>query len=85
MDLGIRGRKAIICAASEGLGRACALALARAGVDLVINARRPDVLEATADEVRRETGGVVNLGRCDPLILAPRERHRQGTGVDLFP
>jgi 3-oxoacyl-[acyl-carrier protein] reductase len=56
MDLGIRGRKAIVCAASEGLGRACGLALAREGVELVINARRPDVLEATADEVRRETG-----------------------------
>jgi 3-oxoacyl-[acyl-carrier protein] reductase len=56
MDLGIRGRKAIVCAASEGLGRACALALAHEGVELVINARRPDVLEATAEEVRRETG-----------------------------
>jgi 3-oxoacyl-[acyl-carrier protein] reductase len=60
MDLGIRGRKAIICAASEGLGRACALALAREGVDLVINARRPDVLGATAEEIRREMGVVVS-------------------------
>jgi 3-oxoacyl-[acyl-carrier protein] reductase len=56
MDLGIRGRKAIVCAASQGLGRACALALAREGVDLVINARSADVLEATATEIRRETG-----------------------------
>jgi 3-oxoacyl-[acyl-carrier protein] reductase len=59
MDLGIRGRKAIVCAASEGLGRACALALAREGVDLVINARRPDVLGATAEEIRRQTGAAV--------------------------
>jgi 3-oxoacyl-[acyl-carrier protein] reductase len=59
MDLGIRGRKAIVCAASEGLGRACALALAREGVELVINARRPDVLGATAEEVRRETGAAL--------------------------
>jgi 3-oxoacyl-[acyl-carrier protein] reductase len=59
MELGIRGRKAIVCAASEGLGRACALALAREGVDLVLNARRPEVLEATAAEIRRATGVAV--------------------------
>jgi 3-oxoacyl-[acyl-carrier protein] reductase len=39
LDLGIAGRKAIVCAASKGLGRACAMALGRAGVDLVITAR----------------------------------------------
>ena len=39
MDLGIRGKKAIVCAASKGLGRACAISLAREGVDLVITAR----------------------------------------------
>jgi 3-oxoacyl-[acyl-carrier protein] reductase len=61
MDLGIRGRKAIVCAASEGLGRACALALAREGVGLAINARRPDVLEAIAEEIRRRLGRVVNI------------------------
>jgi 3-oxoacyl-[acyl-carrier protein] reductase len=49
-----------VCAASAGLGRACALALAREGVDLVINARRPEVLQATAEQVRRETGTAVN-------------------------
>jgi 3-oxoacyl-[acyl-carrier protein] reductase len=59
MDLGIRGRTAIVCAASEGLGRACALALAREGVDLVMNARRPDVLEATAEAIRGKTGAAV--------------------------
>jgi len=52
MDLGIRGRKAIVCAASKGLGRGCAEALAQAGVDLVINARTPGPLEATAEALR---------------------------------
>ena len=56
MDYGIRGRHAIVCAASEGLGRGCALALAREGVDLVINARRQAVLEDTAAAIRAETG-----------------------------
>jgi 3-oxoacyl-[acyl-carrier protein] reductase len=74
MDLGIRGRKAIVCAASEGLGRACALALAREGVDLVINGRRPDVLEATAEEVRRETGAAVTAVAGDITTEEGRTR-----------
>lgn len=52
MDLGIRGRRALVCAASKGLGRGCALALAEAGVDLVINARGAAALAATAAEAR---------------------------------
>ncbi len=56
MDLGLKGRKAIVCASSKGLGKACAMALAREGVDLVINARSADALERTADEIRTETG-----------------------------
>jgi 3-oxoacyl-[acyl-carrier protein] reductase len=56
MDYRIRGRNAIVCAASQGLGKGCALALAQEGVDLVINARSVDALDATADEIRRATG-----------------------------
>lgn len=52
MDLRIKGRKAIVCAASQGLGRACALALASEGVNVVINGRNMDTLEATAEEIR---------------------------------
>ena len=50
MDLGIAGRKAIVCASSHGLGRACAESLAEAGCEVVINGRNRDVLEATAAE-----------------------------------
>jgi 3-oxoacyl-[acyl-carrier protein] reductase len=56
MDLGLKGRKAIVCAASQGLGKASALALAREGVDLVIAARRREVLESAADEIASATG-----------------------------
>jgi len=56
MDLGIRGRKAIVCAASKGLGRACAFSLAREGVDLVITARGREALEAAAAEIRKACG-----------------------------
>jgi 3-oxoacyl-[acyl-carrier protein] reductase len=47
MDLGLRGKSAIVCASSRGLGRGCAEALAEAGCDLVINGRDKDALEAT--------------------------------------
>jgi 3-oxoacyl-[acyl-carrier protein] reductase len=74
MDLGIQGRRAIVCAASEGLGRACALALARERVDLVMNARRPDVLEGTAEAVRGETGAAVTAVAGDIATEAGRAR-----------
>ena len=53
MDLGIRGRTALVCAASKGLGKGCATALAREGVNVVITARTASALEATAAEIRR--------------------------------
>ena len=59
MDLGIKGRKAIVCGSSEGLGRGCALALAEAGVSLVINGRRAERLERTAEEIRSAAGAEV--------------------------
>jgi len=65
MDLGIRGKKAIVCASSKGLGKACAVSLAREGVDLVINGRSSDTLEATAEEIRAESGVSVTAVACD--------------------
>lgn len=56
MDLGIKGRKAIVCASSRGLGKGCAMALAEAGVSLVLNGRDKPVLEATAREIEKATG-----------------------------
>ena len=56
MDLGIRGRKAIVCGASKGLGRACAEALAAEGVDLVLIARGAEALEAAAVAIRAAHG-----------------------------
>ncbi|PPR18326.1 MAG: Gluconate 5-dehydrogenase, partial [Alphaproteobacteria bacterium MarineAlpha10_Bin3] len=65
MDLEISGRKAIVCAASKGLGRACAMSLGRAGVDLVINARTAETLAATAQEIRADSGANVTTVDCD--------------------
>ena len=56
MDLGIKGRTALVCAASKGLGKGCALALAGEGANLVITARGDEALQATAAELRRLPG-----------------------------
>src|SRR6185437_7627006 len=80
MDLGLKGKKAIVCAASKGLGRACAMSLAREGVDVVITARTAADLERTADEIRKETGAKVtpvagdittDAGRAAALAACP--------------
>ena len=72
MDLGLKGRKAIVCAASKGLGRGCAEALAAEGVELTICARTKDVLEATAAEIRKSTGATVHTVACDVTTEAGR-------------
>jgi 3-oxoacyl-[acyl-carrier protein] reductase len=65
MDLGIKGRTAIVCAASKGLGKGCAMALAKEGVNVVISARGKEALEATAEEIRKATGVKVMTVVCD--------------------
>lgn len=59
MDLGIRGKKAVVCASSRGLGKGCAMALAEAGCDLVVNGRDEKVLARTATEIRDRFGVAV--------------------------
>ena len=56
MDFDLRGRTAIVCAASMGLGRSCAAALGGEGVKLEVVARRREILERAADEIRSATG-----------------------------
>jgi 3-oxoacyl-[acyl-carrier protein] reductase len=65
MDLGLKGRTAIVCAASKGLGRACAEALAAEGVALVLNARSKDALNQTADEIAATYGVTVTPVAAD--------------------
>jgi 3-oxoacyl-[acyl-carrier protein] reductase len=73
MDLGLAGRKAIVCASSRGLGRACARALAREGVDVLVNGRDAERLDATAREIREETGAAVTALVADLSTQAGRE------------
>src|SRR5579871_1297946 len=56
MDLGIKGKKALVCASSRGLGLACATALAREGCDVYINGRNRDALESAAAEIEAVAG-----------------------------
>jgi 3-oxoacyl-[acyl-carrier protein] reductase len=53
VDLGIKGRRAIVCASSKGLGRACAISLAEAGVHVTLTARGAEALKKTADDIRK--------------------------------
>jgi 3-oxoacyl-[acyl-carrier protein] reductase len=74
MDLGIAGRRAIVCAASKGLGRACALALARNGVEVFITARNGDALSETAREIASATGAEVTPVAGDITSREGRDR-----------
>ena len=65
MDLGIAGRRALVCAASKGLGRGCAEALAREGVDVTIVARTAETVARTAEEIGASTGRKVSFVACD--------------------
>jgi 3-oxoacyl-[acyl-carrier protein] reductase len=65
MDLGLKGRKAIICASSKGLGRACAEALAEAGCAIVLNGRHEDVLTDAAETLRSAYGVSVTAVAAD--------------------
>ncbi|CAB3786799.1 SDR family oxidoreductase [Pararobbsia alpina] len=72
MDLGIAGRRALVCASSKGLGRGCAEALAAEGVEVTILARSRDALERTAEEIRAKTGAKIIAVACD--ITTPEGR-----------
>jgi 3-oxoacyl-[acyl-carrier protein] reductase len=73
MDLGIAGKKAIVCAASKGLGRGCAESLAREGVDVTICARSEGPLNETAEAIRKLGSGKVTAVACDITSEAGRE------------
>jgi 3-oxoacyl-[acyl-carrier protein] reductase len=74
VELGLKGRKAIVCASSRGLGRACARSLAREGVHVVVNGRDAAALEKTAGELRAETGAEITPVIADLDVQAERER-----------
>jgi len=91
LELGLKGKAALVCAASRGLGRACAAALASEGVDLVLVARGIDALEETASALRASGVKVVPVaadittadGRAAALAAATALAHRQPGAYDI--
>ncbi len=73
MDMGIKGKTALVCAASKGLGKGCAMALAKEGVHVVITARGAETLEATASEIRQAAPGI-NVTAVPGDITTPEGR-----------
>lgn len=85
MDLGIKGKRALVCASSKGLGRGCAEALAEAGVDLVLNARGAEVLEATAANIAKTYGVSVTAIAGDITDEAARAEVIEAAGtIDIL-
>lgn len=85
MDLGIRGKRALVCASSKGLGLGCAQALAEAGVDLVMNARGAEALEATAEAIRAQHGVQVTTVAADVTSDEGRAQLLEAAGqVDIL-
>jgi len=85
MDMGIRGKRALVCASSKGLGRGCAEALAEAGVDLVMNARGADALEAAAQDLRDRFNVSITTVAADIVSEEGRARVLEAAGdVDIL-
>ncbi|MFC7703338.1 SDR family oxidoreductase [Plastorhodobacter daqingensis] len=85
MDLGIRGKRALVCASSKGLGRGCAEALAEAGVDLILNARSAGPLDEAAEAIRAAHGVTVTAIAADITTEAGRAEVLRAAGtVDIL-
>ena len=85
MDLGIQGRRALVCASSKGLGKGCAEALAGEGVDLILNARGAESLEATAANIRATYGVSVEAVAADITTEAGQAAVLEAAGdIDIL-
>lgn len=85
MDLGIAGKRALVCASSKGLGRGCAEALAEAGCALVLNGRGAETLEAAADAIRSRWDVPVAAVAADVTDATDRARLLEAAGeVDIL-
>lgn len=85
MDLGLKGKRALVCASSKGLGRGCAEALAKAGVDLTLNARGAEALEDTAQSIRDAYGVTVTTVAADVTTEEGRQACLAAAGdIDIL-
>ena len=85
MDLGITGKRALVCASSKGLGRGCAEALAAEGAEVIVNGRTPETLEATAEFIRTTYGVPVIAVAADVTTEGGRAKLLEAAGdVDIL-
>ena len=85
MDLGIKGKRALICASSQGLGYACATSLVKEGVSVILNGRNEDKLTKAADSLRTLTNGDVSSIAADLSTEEGRKRLIDGAGdIDIL-
>ncbi|NNE88649.1 MAG: SDR family oxidoreductase [Silicimonas sp.] len=85
MDLGIRGKRALVCASSKGLGRGCAEALAEAGVDLVMNARGEEALMSAAEQIAEAHGVKITPVAADITSEEGRAKVLEAAGdIDIL-
>jgi 3-oxoacyl-[acyl-carrier protein] reductase len=85
MDLGIKGKKALVCASSKGLGLGCAEALAAAGVKLVMNARGAEALQASAERLRQAYGVEITTVAADVSTAEGQEAVIEAAGdIDIL-
>jgi len=74
MDLKIKGKNALVCASSKGLGKACAMSLAREGVNVVMNGRTQETLDGAVQEVKSQASGTVSSVCCDITTESGRQQ-----------
>lgn len=85
MDLGIRGKRALVCASSKGLGRGCAEALAEAGVDLIMNARGEEALLTAAEQISEAHGVSITPVAADITTEEGRQKVLEAAGdIDIL-
>lgn len=88
MDFGIKGKKALVCGASKGIGKAIAVELAREGVEPILCARQAKALEEVAEEIRKETKVTVHHQACDLTSAEERtkliEKVKSLGGIDIL-
>ena len=83
MDLGLKDKKAIVCASSQGLGYACAVALAQEGAHVWINGRFADKLEDSAENIRTATGNEDGLKALKIMADDGRLTMHWAVGLDV--
>ncbi len=85
MDLGIEGKRALVCASSKGLGLACARALASEGVNLIMNARGTEALSDESNAIKTEFGVAVETVPCDVTSMQGQKQLIEvAQGVDIL-